>query len=57
MNELYRLRKHDLPQAREVLKDAFRHDPVWNRLFDGQDRKEARLSAFFETPIRSEPRG
>lgn len=52
MNELYRLRKQDLPRAREVLKDAFRHDPVWNHLFAGKDGREARLSAFFETPLR-----
>ena len=52
MSDLYRLRKQDVPRAREVLRDAFRHDPVWNRLFEGQNRKEARLSAFFETPIR-----
>jgi len=52
MSDLYTLRKQDVPRAREVLKDAFRHDPVWNKLFEGQQRKEVRLSAFFETPIR-----
>lgn len=52
MNDLYWLRRQDIPRAREVLKDAFRHDPVWNRLFEGVDRMDDRLSAFFETPIR-----
>ncbi len=52
MNELYALQKRDLPRARELLKDAFQHDPLWNRLFAGRSRREERLSAFFEVPLR-----
>lgn len=52
MHELHMLRKQDLPRAREVLKDAFGRDPVWNKLFEAQSRKDAKLSAFFETPLR-----
>ena len=52
MNELYALQKKDIPRAREVPTDAFRLDPLWKRLFEGQDKRDLKLSAFFETPIR-----
>jgi len=52
VTDLYRLNSGDIPLARDTVKDAFRHDPVWNKLFHGRDRMEDRLTAFFETPLR-----
>jgi ribosomal protein S18 acetylase RimI-like enzyme len=50
LDDLYRLQKKDARRAGEVLTDAFRHDPVWNAIFDGVD-PERRIGAF-ETPVR-----
>jgi len=47
---LYRLQKKDALRAGEALADAFREDPVWNAIFEGEPRREARLGAF-ETPV------
>ena len=49
---LYKVQKRDIKQAREVLADAFQHDPVWNKLFEGEPNIKKRLHAFFETPVR-----
>ncbi|MBN2389792.1 MAG: GNAT family N-acetyltransferase [Anaerolineae bacterium] len=50
LDDLYRLQKKDVRRAGEVLTDAFRHDPVWNAIFDGVN-PERRIGAF-ETPVR-----
>ncbi|MBD3240057.1 MAG: GNAT family N-acetyltransferase [Chitinivibrionales bacterium] len=49
---LYALQKRDTPKAGAVLADAFRHDPLWDRLFAGLSDVERRRRAFFETPVR-----
>jgi ribosomal protein S18 acetylase RimI-like enzyme len=48
--DLYRLQKKDAQRAGAVLTAAFRHDPVWNAVFDGVN-SERRIGAF-ETPVR-----
>jgi ribosomal protein S18 acetylase RimI-like enzyme len=50
--ELYRLRQQDIPRAAAVLADAFRHDPLWLKVFAGANRFEERYRAFFEMPLR-----
>lgn len=50
--ELYTLQRKDMPKAGAVLADAFRHDPLWNRVFEGLSNAERRRQAFFETPVR-----
>jgi ribosomal protein S18 acetylase RimI-like enzyme len=49
---LYRLQKKDIPQAVSVLADAFRDDPIWNKIFEEVSWSDPKLHAFFETPIR-----
>ena len=49
---LYRLQKKDIKQAGEVLADAYQHDPVWNKVFEGESDIEKKFRAFFETPVR-----
>lgn len=49
---LYRVQKTDIKRAREVLVDAFQHNPIWKKLFKGEADLEKRCHAFFETPVR-----
>jgi ribosomal protein S18 acetylase RimI-like enzyme len=49
---LYRLQKGDIVQAGKVLSDAFQHDPVWNKLYDGETNINKRRRAHFEVPVR-----
>ena len=49
---LYRVQKRDVTRASKVLADAFQHDPLWNKLFEGESDIEKRFSAFFESPVR-----
>jgi GNAT superfamily N-acetyltransferase len=39
-------------RAGEVLADAFQHDPVWTKIFEGESDIEKRFRASFETPVR-----
>jgi ribosomal protein S18 acetylase RimI-like enzyme len=32
---LYRVQKRDVMQASKVLADAFQHDPLWNKIYEG----------------------
>jgi len=52
IDKLYTLQKDDIPKTGAVLKDAFQHDPVWNKLFEGEPNIDQKLSSFFETPVR-----
>ena len=52
MDNLYKLRKSDLSGAGKVLAEAFREDPVWNKVFEGVPDRERKLEAFFEIPVR-----
>ena len=36
----------------EVLADAFRHDPLWNKICEGESDLEKRFRAIFEVPVR-----
>ena len=52
MEELYQLKKQDIPQAGELLAGAFRDDPLWSKVFEGVADQERKLKAFFEIPVR-----
>jgi ribosomal protein S18 acetylase RimI-like enzyme len=52
LNDLHRVQEKEIPKAAAVLRDAFRHDPVWNRVFEGAEHKDEKLLAFHETPLR-----
>ncbi len=55
MNELYRLQRKDLADAAAVLADAFRHDPLWAKVFEvdpSEPRFQGQFRAFFEVPLR-----
>ncbi len=47
---LYRLETGDIPQAVEVLFNAFQDDPVFNAIFEGANPNQRK--AFYETPLR-----
>lgn len=49
---LYRVQKKDVKHAGRVLADAFHHDPIWNKIFEGESDIEKKFRAFFETPVR-----
>lgn len=49
---LYKIHKRDIPNASAVLADAFQHDPLWNKLFEGASHRDRKFSAFSETPLR-----
>jgi ribosomal protein S18 acetylase RimI-like enzyme len=48
--KLYRLEKNDVLKADAVLTDAFRHDPLWNRVL--AKSKADQQTGLFEVPIR-----
>ena len=52
IRNLYKLQKKDIPKVGAVLADAFQHDPVWNKVFEGESKIDQKFCAFFETPIR-----
>jgi ribosomal protein S18 acetylase RimI-like enzyme len=49
---LYSVRREDITKAGEVLADAFQHDPVWNKIYEGESDIEKRFHAHFEVPVR-----
>jgi ribosomal protein S18 acetylase RimI-like enzyme len=49
---LYRVQKGDIMQASKVLADAFQHDPLWNKTYEGDPNIGKRLQALFEGGIR-----
>ena len=49
---LYKVQKRDITQVGKVLADAFQHDPLWNKIFEGESDLETRFRAFFEVPVR-----
>jgi ribosomal protein S18 acetylase RimI-like enzyme len=51
LKNLYRLPPQDVARAAAVLTAAFRTDPVWVRLFEGELRPDRRQAAF-EAPLR-----
>ena len=52
IENLYKLQKKDIPKVGGVLADAFQHDPVWKKVFEGESKIDQKFCAFFETPIR-----
>jgi ribosomal protein S18 acetylase RimI-like enzyme len=49
---LYRVQKGDIVRASKVLADAFQHDPLWNKIYEGEPDIEKRFHAFFEGGVR-----
>jgi ribosomal protein S18 acetylase RimI-like enzyme len=49
---LYRVQKEDVGRAVKVLANAFQHDPLWNKICEGESDLEERFQAIFEVPIR-----
>ena len=49
---LYRVQKKDVRRVGEVLADAFQHDTLWHRIYEGESNIENRLHAHFEVPVR-----
>ncbi len=49
---LYKIQKEDIPKASVVLSDAFRDDPLWNKIFLGESNIEQKFNACFESPVR-----
>lgn len=52
LNNLYKVQKKDILEASAVLSDAFKHDPLWNKIFEGESNIKEKFCTFFETPIR-----
>ena len=49
---LYRVQKGDIARVVKVLADAFQHDPLWNKICEGESDLEKRFRALFEVPVR-----
>ena len=49
---LHRVQKGDITRVGEVLADAFQHDPLWNKIYEGESNIEKRFRAHFEVPVR-----
>lgn len=52
MDSLHRLTFRDAFRAGEAMADAFRRDPLWHKLFEGETDLERRYQACFEVPVR-----
>jgi len=52
IEDLYKLQKKDMSKVGAILADAFQHDPVWNKVFKDEPKRDQKIRAFFETPIR-----
>jgi hypothetical protein len=50
IDNLYKLQKKDFPEAGAVLADAFKHDPVWEKVLEETDNDFRRT--FFQGLIR-----
>jgi ribosomal protein S18 acetylase RimI-like enzyme len=51
VDQLFRIRKQDLPKSGAVLTDAFQKDPVWNAVFGANSTPEQK-HIVFSTPVR-----
>ncbi len=49
---LYEVGKCDIPRAAAVLADAFREDPIWNAVCEGETDLQKTLRAIFEIAVR-----
>ena len=51
IENLYKVKKQDVPKAGAVLADAFQHDPIWTKFFKDDARIDQK-GVLFESPIR-----
>lgn len=49
---LYRVQKGDTTRVGKVLANAFQHDPLWNKIYEGEPDLQKRFRAHFEVPVR-----
>jgi ribosomal protein S18 acetylase RimI-like enzyme len=49
---LHGVQKGDIARVGKVLADAFQHDPLWNKIYEGESDIEKRFRAHFEVPVR-----
>ena len=49
---LYGVKKADITRVGKVLADAFRQDPLWKKIYEGESDFEKKFCAFFEVPVR-----
>ena len=49
---LYGVQKRDITRIGKVLADAFQHDPLWNKVYEGDSDIEKRFRANFEAPVK-----
>jgi ribosomal protein S18 acetylase RimI-like enzyme len=47
-----KLNKTEIYKASTVLADAFKDDPLWNKLFSGEKTLDKKFRNFFEVPLR-----
>lgn len=52
IDSFYQLSFDDAFRAGEAMADAFSHDPLWRKIFEGQSDLNRRYQACFEVPIR-----
>ena len=52
LDHLPSLKKDDLLKSSNVFSEAFFHDPLWNKVFEGIPDFNERFKTFFETPLR-----
>lgn len=52
IKNIYKLTKKDISIGAEVLKSAFTEDPLWHKLFHGEENEDIKRLAFFEIPLR-----
>ncbi|MBN2039073.1 MAG: GNAT family N-acetyltransferase [Spirochaetes bacterium] len=52
INDLYRLNKSHITKAGIILGDAFKHDPVWNKVLENVPDPDRKRRLLFETPLR-----
>jgi len=49
---LYKVQRKNILKASAVLADAFQHDPLWNKIFEGESNIDLKFRACFEIPIK-----
>jgi ribosomal protein S18 acetylase RimI-like enzyme len=52
IENLYKVQKKDIHKAGAVLADAFQHDPVWTKVFEGVPKIDQKMGAWYEGAIR-----
>jgi ribosomal protein S18 acetylase RimI-like enzyme len=50
--DLYRVKSRDISKAGAVLADAFRHDPIWTKIFEREASDDRKMGAWYEGSIR-----